>query len=75
MSVPEENPLTTEKIEQGDSRYDRSIYDGRDALSTEKAAGLQLSAARANCTTCHVGPNFTDEKLHNTGVAWRWPRG
>jgi cytochrome c peroxidase len=20
---------------------------------------------------CHVGPNFTDERLHNTGVAWR----
>jgi len=20
---------------------------------------------------CHVGPNFSDERLHNTGVAWR----
>jgi cytochrome c peroxidase len=26
---------------------------------------------RGNCTACHVGPNFTDERLHNTGVAWR----
>ena len=21
--------------------------------------------------SCHVGPNFTDGRLHNTGVAWR----
>jgi cytochrome c peroxidase len=23
---------------------------------------------------CHIGPNFTDEKLHNTGVAWNGER-
>jgi cytochrome c peroxidase len=32
---------------------------------------LQLFRGKANCTACHVGPNFTDERLHNTGVAWR----
>ena len=26
---------------------------------------------KRNCTACHVGPNFTDEQFHNTGVAWR----
>jgi cytochrome c peroxidase len=26
---------------------------------------------KGNCTTCHVGPTFTDERFHNTGVAWR----
>lgn len=25
---------------------------------------------RAACFTCHIGPNFTDEKFHNTGVAF-----
>jgi cytochrome c peroxidase len=29
---------------------------------------------KGNCTACHVGPNFTDERLHNTGVAWRTGR-
>jgi cytochrome c peroxidase len=23
------------------------------------------------CTGCHVGPTFSDEDFHNTGVAWR----
>jgi cytochrome c peroxidase len=31
---------------------------GRDLFFTEKA----------NCTACHVGANFTDEKYHNLGV-------
>jgi cytochrome c peroxidase len=26
---------------------------------------------KAGCTGCHVGPTFTDELFHNTGVAWR----
>ena len=26
---------------------------------------------KGNCFVCHVGPNFTDEQFHNTGVAWR----
>jgi len=26
---------------------------------------------KGNCTSCHVGPNFTDERFHNTGIAWR----
>ena len=32
--------------------------------------GLRLFRGRANCTFCHVGPNFTDEDFHNTGVFW-----
>jgi cytochrome c peroxidase len=31
-----------------------------------------LSIAQVCCTNpCHVGPSFTDEQFHNTGVAWR----
>jgi cytochrome c peroxidase len=30
-----------------------------------------LFRGKANCVACHVGPNFTDERLHNTGIAWR----
>ncbi len=25
---------------------------------------------KANCTSCHAGFNFTDEKFHNLGVGW-----
>ncbi len=55
----------------GDSPYDRFVNGGRAALSTRQQLGLQLFRGKANCTACHVGPNFTDEALHNTGVAWR----
>jgi cytochrome c peroxidase len=41
------------------------------ALSSDERAGLALFRGKANCVACHVGPNFTDEQLHNTGIAWR----
>jgi cytochrome c peroxidase len=58
-------------ILSGDSRFDRFTNGDRNALTAGEQAGLQLFRGRANCAACHVGPNFTDEKLHNTGVAWR----
>jgi cytochrome c peroxidase len=58
-------------ILSGDSPFDRYIIGNRAALTPEQQAGLQLFRGKANCTACHVGPNFTDERLHNTGVAWR----
>lgn len=58
-------------ILSGDSRFDRFIGSDRAALSREEQAGLQLFRGKANCVACHAGPNFTDERLHNTGIAWR----
>jgi cytochrome c peroxidase len=57
-------------ILSGTSPYDRYIDGERSALTPEQQAGLQLFRGKANCTACHVGPNFSDERLHNTGVAW-----
>jgi cytochrome c peroxidase len=57
-------------ILSGNSPYDRFINGDRTALSAEQQAGLQIFRGKGNCTACHVGPNFTDEKLHDTGVAW-----
>lgn len=54
----------------GNAPYDRYVNGDRSALSAEARAGLQIFRGKGNCTACHVGPNFTDENLHNTGIAW-----
>ncbi|MDA2925097.1 cytochrome-c peroxidase, partial [Acidobacteria bacterium AH-259-L09] len=58
-------------ILSGNSPFDRYLYGDREALSEEERAGLRLFRGKGNCTACHVGPNFTDERFHNTGIAWR----
>jgi cytochrome c peroxidase len=58
-------------ILSGNSRYDRFIYGDRDALSEDEQLGLKVFRGKGNCILCHVGPNLSDEKLHNTGVAWQ----
>jgi cytochrome c peroxidase len=58
-------------ILSGDSPYDRFVDGDRSALSDEQRFGLQIFRGKGNCTACHVGPNFSDEQFHNTGVAWR----
>jgi cytochrome c peroxidase len=58
-------------ILSGNSRFDRFMDGNRAALSEEEQAGLRVFRGNGNCTQCHVGPTFTDEQFHNTGVAWR----
>jgi cytochrome c peroxidase len=60
-------------ILSGNSRFDRYITGNRRALSREEQTGLQIFRGKGNCTACHVGPTFTDERFHNTGVAWQEP--
>jgi cytochrome c peroxidase len=58
-------------ILSGDSRYDRFLNGDQSALTEEEQRGLQIFRGKGNCTACHVGPNLSDEQLHNTGVAWK----
>jgi cytochrome c peroxidase len=57
-------------IRSGDAPFDRFMDGQRDALTPDAQRGLEIFRGRGNCTVCHTGPNFTDEKFHNTGVAW-----
>jgi cytochrome c peroxidase len=59
----------------GNTRYDRFNAGERAALTPEERVGLRVFQGRGNCLMCHVGPNFSDEKVHNTGVAWQAPDG
>jgi cytochrome c peroxidase len=58
-------------IQTGDSPYDRYIVGNRSALNASARRGLDIFRGKGGCTGCHVGPTFSDEDFHNTGVAWR----
>lgn len=58
-------------ILSGASRFDEYVYGRLDALTAEERDGLRVFRGKGNCTACHIGPTFTDERMHNTGVAWR----
>lgn len=58
-------------ILSGNAPIDRYMNGQRDALSPEARQGLRVFRGKASCTACHLGPTFTDERFHNTGVAWR----
>jgi cytochrome c peroxidase len=52
-----------------ESDYERARRLGR--LPEAVARGQALFAGAARCATCHKGPDFTDERFHNTGIAWK----
>lgn len=58
-------------IYSGDSPFDRYVYGKRGALTDQQRRGLRIFRGKGNCTACHIGPTFSDEGFHNTGVAWR----
>ena len=58
-------------ILSGNSPVDRFLYGERDALSERARLGLHVFRSKGTCTSCHLGPTFTDEGFHNTGVAWQ----
>jgi cytochrome c peroxidase len=55
----------------GDSPFDRYILGEADALTAQQKAGLKLFRGKGTCSTCHVGPNLSDEKLHDNGIGGR----
>lgn len=55
----------------GNSPYDKFEYGEQNALSASAKRGLQIFRGKGNCISCHTGPNFTDERFHNTGVAFK----
>ena len=58
-------------LRSGGSPLDRYRSGERAALSGLAEAGYRLFIGRAACATCHLGPTLTDQRFHNTGVAWR----
>lgn len=59
-------------IVSGNSNFDQFEWRGnKSALSKDAIAGLKLFRGKANCSLCHLGTNFTDEKLHDLGIGFQ----
>lgn len=55
-------------IVSGNAPYDRFKAGDTQALSEVQQKGMRLFFGKANCSSCHAGPNFTDHAFHNVGV-------
>jgi cytochrome c peroxidase len=53
------------------SRFDRYAAGDKSALTLHEKNGLVLFIAKARCSRCHDGSNFTDNQFQNTGVGDR----
>lgn len=51
----------------GDSPIDR-FRAAKGKLTPQERRGLWIFDSKGRCWKCHSGPNFSDEKFHNTGV-------
>lgn len=54
----------------GDSDVDRFHAGQYASLSPSARQGMWIFESNGRCWKCHSGPNFTDQKFHNTGVSW-----
>lgn len=53
----------------GDSPVDRFRSGGvQGALTDLERTGMWVFDSKGGCWQCHVGPNFSDESFHNTGI-------
>jgi len=43
-------------------------------ISASAIRGRELFFGKANCTACHAGANYTDEKFHNIGIGMDKPK-
>lgn len=51
-----------------DSPFDRWVAGDKSALSQSAKQGFILFTGKAECSSCHNTPNFSDSKFHNTGL-------
>ncbi len=51
--------------------FDQWVAGKADAMTPDQVKGFALfiDPKKGNCTSCHAGPNFTDNSFHNLGLA------
>jgi len=49
--------------------FDQFVAGAEAVISPEAKSGLKLFVGRARCVSCHYGPQLSDNKFHNLGIA------
>lgn len=55
-------------LRSGENAYDRWLQGDATALDKSQSNGRFLFFTRGQCATCHIGTEFTDNRLHNVGT-------
>jgi cytochrome c peroxidase len=61
-------------ILSGNAPYDRFLSGDKQALSPAAKRGMQIFERTGECSECHKGPNFTDEKFASLGIDATLPK-
>lgn len=56
-------------IVTGDTPFDRWVRGDAKAMSESAVRGFVLFNGKAQCSSCHSGWNFTDDRFHDIGLA------
>lgn len=51
------------------TRFDAWIAGSPDALTIQERSGFDIFTGKGGCVACHVGWRFSDDKLHDIGLA------
>lgn len=58
-------------IRSRESRVDYFRAGNTAMLTADEQAGFAIFRGRGQCAVCHGGPDFTDQRFHNTGIGVR----
>src|SRR5690606_38896980 len=52
------------------TRFERFLRGGHEALNDQQLHGLHLYRTKARCMNCHFGPALSDDQFHNAGMTY-----
>ncbi len=60
-------------IESKNAPWDRYEAGDKSAASADAVAGFEIFSKKANCTLCHLPPEYSDTLFHNVGIGFDKP--
>lgn len=58
-------------IVSSNSPYDQYLQGNKSAMTPAAVRGMELFNGKGHCTSCHSGPNFSDQRFHNLGIGYK----